>query len=63
MYKLSKGTELTNKQKQLLKFRGMNNPTWVLCHSFYFTEDGKSPATIDSGFYHPVTNSWKFLPY
>ena len=26
MYKLIKGTELTNKQKQLLKFRGMSNP-------------------------------------
>jgi hypothetical protein len=63
MYKLIKGTDLTNKQKQLLKFVGMNNPSWVLYHSFYFTADGNTPAPIDSGFYYPVAQSFKFLPY
>ena len=63
MYKLIKGTDLTNEQKQSLKFVRMNNPTWILYHSFYFTEDGKNPAPLDSGFYYPVAHSLKFLPY
>ena len=63
MYKLIKGAHLTNEQKQVLKFNGMSDINWVICHSFYFTADGKNPAPSDSRFYYPVINSFKFLPY
>ena len=59
--KLIKGAYLTEEQKAMLKFRGMKNPEWIKCHSFYFI-DGK-PATEESGFYYPVTISLGFLPY
>jgi len=57
---LVKGSELTDGQKAMLKFRGMKNPEWVLCHSFWF-KDGK-PSTED-GYYYPVCKSLSFLPY
>jgi hypothetical protein len=57
---LIKGNDLTQEQKTLLTFKGMKNPVWVECHSFYFV-DGK-PSTI-AEYYFPVCNSFKFLPY
>jgi len=63
MYKLIKGANLTQKQKQVLKFKGMNNSEWVISHSFYFTADGINPAPIDSEYYYPICNSFNFLPY
>jgi hypothetical protein len=63
MYKLIKGFNLTNDQKQVLKFNGMKNAEWVNSHSFYFTADGVHPAPADSDYYYPICNSLNFLPY
>lgn len=51
---LIKGTDLTTEQKEMLTFRGMQNPEWVSLHSFYFA-DGK-PSKIE-GYYYPVCNT------
>ena len=58
---LIKGTELTQEQKEMLKFNGMKNPGFVANHSFYFI-DGE-PAKIDSGYYYPVCHSLSHLPH
>jgi len=57
---LIKGEQLTSVQKSMLKFKGMQNPDFVRCHSFYFIED--APASVDSGYFYPVCNSLEFLP-
>jgi hypothetical protein len=57
--KLIKGTELTQEQKDMLKFNGMKNENWVKCHSFYF-KDGK--PCKDEGYYYPVSHSFEYLP-
>jgi hypothetical protein len=57
---LVKGKDLTQEQKNLLKFNGMKNPEFVENHSFWF-KDGK-PSTEDN-FYFPVCHSLAFLPY
>lgn len=58
---LIKGEQLTEEQKSMLKFKGMKNPEFVKCHSFYFI-DGL-PASKESGYFYPVCNSLEFLPY
>jgi hypothetical protein len=57
---LVKGTNLTNEQKNLLKFNGMKNPSFVENHSFWF-KDGK-PST-EEGYIYPLCNSLIYLPY
>lgn len=57
---LIKGTDLTDDQKSMLKFRGMENPQFVKNHSFYF-KSGK-PST-EEGFYYPVGHSFSHLKY
>lgn len=59
--KLINGENLTEEQKQMLNFRGMKNPEWINCHSFYFIDN--KPAPKDSQYYYPITKSLKFLPY
>jgi hypothetical protein len=58
---LIKGTDLTEEQKNLLDFKGMQNQEWINSHSFYFIDD--KPASRDSGYFYPVINSLSFLPY
>lgn len=58
--KLIKGIDLTEEQKQLLKFKGMANPEFVTNHSFWFKNG--NPST-DEGYIYPVCHSLSHLPY
>jgi hypothetical protein len=55
---LIKGTHLTSEQKNLLKFNGMKNPSFVANHSFWFK--GGKPST-EVGFIYPVSHSFSHL--
>ena len=57
---LIKGTDLTTEQKEMLTFRGMQNPEFVKCHSFYFL-DGK-PSQME-GYYYPVCHSLSWIDW
>jgi hypothetical protein len=58
-HELIKGINLTSEQKSLLKFNGMQNPSFVENHSFWF-KNGK-PST-EAGFIYPVSHSFSHLP-
>jgi hypothetical protein len=62
-YKLIKGTELTQEQRDMLTWRGMKTEGFAECHSFYF-KDGK-PTTWeeDKEFYYPVCHSLAYLNF
>lgn len=55
------GSNLTNEQKELIPFRGMKNPEWVKCHSFYFNSEGTALST-EPNEYYTVCKSLSFLP-
>jgi hypothetical protein len=57
---LIKGAELTTEQRADLKFRGMGDPEWVNCQSFWF-KDGR--PSNEEGYFYPVATSMNFLPY
>ena len=51
-FTLIKGIELTENQRNLLKFKGMAKESWVKSHSFWFKDN--KPASYESGYYYPV---------
>lgn len=57
---LINGSDLTEEQKGMLKFKGMKNPDFVRCNSFWF-KDGK--PSMDYKYYYPVCKSLEYLPY